>query len=145
MTTNWIDFKLLKRATLLHHYRIFLTPSGAHALRGACPLPTHSSTSPERSFIVNTNKNVWSCHSQSCIQGRDGVIGGNILDLVALIEGCSLRSAALLIRDWFGERNSTTEAPMIRPKSSQETGNAVLTFRLTNLGFDHPYLKQHGI
>jgi len=42
---------------------------GMH-LRGRCPLPQHSSRESSESFIVNTGKNVWICHSQSCVAAR---------------------------------------------------------------------------
>ena len=82
---GWIDFRLLKQPVsiceVLDHYRIVLKPSGPGSLRGCCPLPLHSSTSPEASFMVNVSKSVWACHSQSCIHARHGATGGNILDL----------------------------------------------------------------
>ena len=90
---EWVDFRLLKQtvsiAEVLEHYRIVLKPSGPDALRGACPLPTHSSDSSEMSFMADRRKNVWACHSQSCIAARRGAIGGNILDFVCVMEACS--------------------------------------------------------
>jgi Toprim-like/DNA primase catalytic core, N-terminal domain len=42
---------------------------------------------------------VWACHSTSCCEVRQGRVGGNILDLVAALEGCSIRDAALRLQD----------------------------------------------
>ena len=128
---GWINFRLLKQTVsiceVLNHYRIALKPSGPGSLRGRCPLPMHSSTSPEASFMVNVRKNVWACHSQSCIHARHGATGGNILDLVCLMEGCSLRSAALLIQSWSqpintnAYRRSTRRSALRIAKRSKRT------------------------
>jgi hypothetical protein len=90
---EWTDFAAVKAAVgierLLDGYGVKLRAgSGAH-LRGRCPLPQHSSWESRESFIVNTSKNVWVCHSQSCVAARGGQAGGNVLDLVAVMENCS--------------------------------------------------------
>lgn len=149
---GWINFRLLKQAVsiceVLDHYRIALKPSGPGSLRGCCPLPMHSSTSPEASFMVNVSKNVWACHSQSCIHARRGATGGNILDLVCLMEGCSLRSAGLLIQSWSQPVNTQNA---IRPRqvgpcgSQGVTTNPKLAFRLEPIQFHHPYLKRRCV
>ena len=146
--SQWVDFKSLKRCTpisrILDRYRIALAPSGSNTLRGRCPLPTHTSSSTECSFMVNTKKNVWSCHSQSCIQTRQGAVGGNILDLVSLLEGCSLRRAALLIQDWFGDP-AIPPFPAVTLNRPADEPNARLSFRLRGLDYHHPYLEQRNI
>ena len=73
---EWVDFRSLKQTVsieqVLEHYGIALKPSGPNVLRGACPLPTHSSDSSEMSFMADRRKNVWVCHSQSCVGARQG-------------------------------------------------------------------------
>ena len=87
---NWIDFRNARQSVsleaLLSRYGVQMHPSGRNTLRGQCPLPSHDPTKKTPSFIVNTTKNVWSCHSQSCAKGRGGKIGGNALDFVAAME-----------------------------------------------------------
>jgi len=48
---------------------------------------------------VDTAKNVWACYSASCCEARQGRVGGNVLDLVAWLEGCSIRQAALRLQE----------------------------------------------
>src|SRR5438309_1862144 len=130
---------------ILDHYRIVLKPSGPGVLRGACPLPTHSSTSCEASFIVNISKNVWVCHSQSCVHARRGAVGGNILDFVCLMESCSLRMAGLLVQGWSQPAECKHRAlPDYRPQTNV-TPNPELSFQLCPIQSDHPYLEQRGI
>src|ERR1051326_3996699 len=104
MPTEWIDFAELKASIsiemVLGHYNIKLRRVNRNGLRGPCPLPTHSAKG-EQSFAVNLTKNVWACQSASCVKARQGRRGGNVLDLTSIIEGCSIRDAALKLAEWF--------------------------------------------
>jgi hypothetical protein len=97
--SGWVDFRMLKQSIsieqVLGSYGVKLQRVGHHQLRGLCPLPTHDSQRSRQSFSVDTAKNVWACHSASCGKLRQGRVGGNVLDLVARLEGCSIRNAAL--------------------------------------------------
>src|SRR5215472_95267 len=101
--SQWVDFRVLKQCLdieqVLAWYRVELKRVGHHQLRGRCPLPTHGSEQSRQSFSVDTAKNVWACHSASCCAVRQGRVGGNVLDLVAWLEGCSIREAALRLQD----------------------------------------------
>src|ERR1700757_1938438 len=111
-------------------------------MRGNCPLPMHSSEKSKESFIIQTSKNIWTCQSSSCVAGRSGKKGGNILDFVALMENCSIRDAAVKLRDWFVLANGNSESakrnesvPAPHPKTDGEGENKPLTFALH--GIDH--------
>jgi hypothetical protein len=68
-------------------------------------LPTHGSERSRQSFSVDTAKNVWACQSAFCCEARQGRVGGNVLDLVAWLERCSIRDEALRLQDgWCGWR-----------------------------------------
>jgi CHC2 zinc finger len=107
--SRWVDFRELRQGLdieqVLTSYHVPLERVGLDQLRGPCPLPTHSSEQSRKSFSVDTAKNVWACHSASCSEVRQGRVGGNVLDLVAVLEGCSIRDAALrLLERWCGGR-----------------------------------------
>src|SRR5215469_16074712 len=101
--SGWVDFRKLRQSLsieqVLTGYRVPLKRVGGHQLRGPCPLPTHGSERSRQSFSVDTAKNVWACHSASCCEAREGRVGGNVLDLVAWLEGCSIREAALHLQE----------------------------------------------
>jgi hypothetical protein len=82
--SEWVDFRRVKEQVrlidVIHHYGVSLQAIGPGCLRGRCPLPTHSSKDSALSFSINTARNVWTCHSQSCVGMRGGAIGGNVLD-----------------------------------------------------------------
>ena len=105
MIVPWVDFKAIKQSVsmemALAYYGVMLGRIHGPYLRGRCPLPAHASKSSNQSFIANTEKNAWACHSDSCMASRDGKCGGNVLDFVAAMEGCSIRDAALKLQDWF--------------------------------------------
>jgi hypothetical protein len=104
MRSQWVDFAAIKRSVdieqVVQHYHVRLKRVRKDYLRGLCPLPTHGSEQSRESFGVDTGRNVWACHSASCCQARRGKVGGNILDLVACMEACSIREAALRLRGW---------------------------------------------
>jgi len=118
-------------------------------LRGPCPLPTHGSERSRQSFSVDTAKNVWACHSASCCEARQGRMGGNVLDLVAWLERCSIRDAALHLQDeWCGWRIGMKVCEQqLASKGSLGSG---CPDRLPPLTFSlrlrwHPYLEQRAV
>ena len=95
---------------------------------------------------MNLSLQVWSCHSASCIAARGGRIGGHVIDLVAILERCSLREAGLRLRDWFSVGVSHP-APVRAPAAAPSTAefNRPLGFALQRVDTRHPYLAQRGI
>jgi DNA primase len=166
MKRDWVDFRAVKATVsiemALAHYGITLHRIDRCYLRGRCPLPSHASRSSRQSFIVNTDKNAWACHSDSCVAARGGRVGGNVLDFVASMEGCSIRDAALRLQDWFGITGETFRrhegcgahwraARSIRPELAGSCAaigaehNPPLPFTLTNVDVCHPYLAERRI
>ena len=158
MSLPWVDFKAVKQAVsvemALAYYGLMLRRIHSPSLRGRCPLPAHASRSSNQSFIVNTEKNAWACHSDSCMASRDGRTGGNVLDFVAAMERCSVRDAALKLQDWF----AVTAAPFPREhiisaaegsrsiaSTVAEESNKPLAFTLRGTDPRHPYLAERGV
>ncbi len=149
---RWVNFGVLKQSMsieqVLASYRVQLKHAGHHQLRGPCPLPTHGSERSRQSFSVDIVKNVWACHSHSCCVARQGRVGGNILDLVALLEGCTIRDAALGLQDrGFGWRAGIGA---FEHQLASKGSSASRPDRLPQLTFSlqlrcHPYLDQRGI
>jgi DNA primase len=159
---TFVDFKEIKQRvsmeTALGHYNVKLRRVNQHSLRGHCPLPTHSSDKSKESFIVQTEKNIWACQSTSCVAGRKGRKGGNVLDFVSIMANCSIRDAALTLRDAFLVSSNpsplTTEKkdeakkdfpPATHSENAGDEFNKPLTFTLKEIDHSHPYLRQRGI
>ena len=150
MSSQWVDFAAIKGSVdiqqVLDHYRVRLKRVRKEYLRGLCPLPTHGSAQSRESFGVDTGRNVWACHSASCCQARQGKVGGNILDLVACMEACSVREAALRLRGWSdvsvetGLRDQLVSKGKRSGRSQEELPRLSFTLRLQW----HPYLEQRG-
>jgi DNA primase len=144
---RWVSFSAIKNTVTMEQalarYGILLKAAGLDTLRGQCPLPTHESDSVH-SFSVDTRRNIWACHSESCIRNRGGGIGGNVLDFVASMEHCSIRTAALLLQD---DATVSPSAPPIQEplRLGDDRRNVPLTFRLTELIGNHPYLVARGV
>ena len=155
MSRLWIDFRAVKASVsmemALAQYGVMVRRLDRCCLRGRCPLPTHASKSSAQSFIVNTERNVWACHSRSCVTARGGRLGGNVLDFVASMENCSLRAAALRLQDCFGMNSSlaSSGAPVdtgAEPDVSRNgDSNRPLPFTLTGIDSRHRYLAERGI
>src|SRR6266536_5557316 len=149
--SDWVDFAVIKRnadiARILEHYDVRLKRVGKDSLRGRCPLPTHRSEQSVESFQVHTGKNVWACHSASCCQARNGKVGGNVLDLVAYLEGCSIHEAALRLQDGCAVPKVIGVQDQLVSKEKTRGGRqeklARLPFRLPLRW--HCYLQQRGI
>jgi DNA primase len=134
----------------LANYGVQLHRLDCDYLRGRCPLPSHASKSSRQSFIVNTIKNVWACHSDSCIAPRGGRIGGNVLDFISAMENCSVREAALKLQDWFmvapGVSGPVRQPETEGPGDALPGGNnAPLSFVLSRIDCSHAYLTERGI
>ena len=151
MSSQWVDFAAIKGSVaieqVLQHYRVRLKRVRKDYLRGRCPLPTHGSAQSRESFGVDTSKDVWACHSASCCQARRGQVGGNILDLVAGMEACSIREAALRLRAWgdvareIGVPDQLVSKEKGAGRGQEELPRLSFTLRLQW----HPYLEQRGI
>lgn len=162
MSDTFVDFKEIKQRVaieaVLAHYNIQLRRANRHSLRGACPLPTHTSETSKDSFSVHTSKNMWACQSTSCAAARQGRKGGNILDFVSIMANCSIRDAALMLRDWFllssvSSSSTTGKGSEVKEKlvsenaieTGDEENNKPLTFALKEINHAHPYVLQRGI
>jgi len=104
MEAEWVDFRIIKAAVtmqmVLDRYSIPLKKSGQE-LRGKCPIH-HGSNN--KHFTANVSKNVFKCFFAEC--GAHG----NVLDFVAAMERCSVRDAAVKLRDWFQVGDTTEQS-----------------------------------
>jgi DNA primase len=145
--SQWVDYRALKQsvgiAQVLSSYHVQLKPVGPDQLRGRCPLPTHGSERSRESFSVHTAKNVWACHSASCREARQGHVGGNILDLVAFLERCSIREAALHLQgDW---RTGSRPCEELASKGSNSSPTPIRPLPFSLRLSWHPYLDYRGV
>lgn len=147
--SEWVNFRQLKEHTdladVIRRYGVRLQACGPGCLRGRCPLPTHSSKDSTLSFSINTARNVWACHSQSCIAKRGGAIGGNVLDFVAVMERCTIRNAGLLLKRSYGVAGPPRHAEDGAIGPTVVAGNRVLGFRLFGVDPSHAYIAGRGI
>ncbi len=151
MSSQWIDFAAIKGSVdieqVLVHYGVRLKRVRKDYLRGLCPLPTHGSEQSRESFGVDTGRNIWACHSASCCQARHGKVGGNVLDLLACMEACSIREAALRLRAWMDAPGEARPSDQLVSKGKRAGASQK---ELSRLSFAlrlqwHSYLEQRGI
>lgn len=148
------DFRAIKaRVTMrevLGKYGVELRKLNGSTGRGKCPLPTHDPESTEHTFNVDFGKNVWACHSASCVAGRKAKKeggapkkGGDILEFVQFMEkAVSLRVAGEKLEAWFGPFAGEVSAHSEEPSSVHE--NVRLAFELKDIQHAHEYLAARG-
>jgi hypothetical protein len=128
MEQKWVDFKRVKDAVniqmVLDHYEVKKLSTQGHELRGPCPI--HKGTPRNKTFTVNVQKNAFKCFARAC------AMRGNVLDLVAAMERCSVREAAIKLQEWFkigeslepsGSKISNEECQVSRGIYRGETGD----------------------
>ncbi len=147
-TTDWVDFRGVKAAVtftqVLTHYEINWLRQSGQELRGQCPLHRGADT---RTFHVNVAKQAFNCFS--CRKR------GNVLDFVAAMENCTVRDAALKLRDWFlatpPPQATTAQTTVVQPAAGKsralspesERVNPPLKFQL-RVDHEHEYGSQLG-
>ena len=116
MKRPYVNFRELKAAvpirSIFERYGLIeaLTEKG-EALSGPCPFCEGGT-----SFRASTGKDCFHCFSCKA--------GGNMLDLVALREDCSVRDAALLVAEWFGVETSRPPSPKPARTAPRKGGSA---------------------
>ena len=157
MSRGWVDYRAVKAGVsmemALATYGIQLNRLDHAYLRGRCPLPTHKSRTSLQSFIVYIQKNAWACHSESCVAQRGGRIGGNVLDFIAAMESCSVRDAALKLREWFAMNAAALPSAPVSTRATDKSQsspialetNKPLPFELSHLDHAHSYLQGRGV
>src|SRR6059036_3606270 len=144
MATTWVSFAEVKAAVSLRRvfedYGIWeqMRRSGKEHYRGACPI--HQGEGRD-TFHGDLGKNVFHCFSCGA--------GGNVLDLVARLEQCSVREAALGLKSRYMDefavplrRKWQDGAQLVTEKRE---GNAVLWFGLSGLDGAHSYVSGRGV
>jgi DNA primase len=142
---GWVSFAQIKAVVslrrVLEDYGVWeqLRRSGKEHYRGACPI--HQGEGQD-AFHGDMRKNVFHCFSCGA--------GGNVLDLVACLEQCSVREAALQLQQRYlmagctvpPRRKWPEEAQLVTKKRRE---NAVLPFHLSGLDEFHPYVSRRGL
>jgi DNA primase len=85
-----------------------------------CPLPTHKPGDRDKTFQVNVKQNYFKCWSASCNE-KAGKKGGDVINLVALLENCSEYEAAKKLSEMFHIENEKAALRIVeRPASLRE-------------------------
>jgi len=92
---TWLNFGQIKDAVsigvVLQHYRWKCLRRRGDRVQGRCPIHCGQRLDAFHADLRNNGFHCFSCQAH-----------GSVLDLVAAIERCSVRQAALLLAEWFG-------------------------------------------
>jgi DNA primase len=158
MSKPFLDFKAIRERVsflgVLDRYHVEVKPVDAKQLKGRCPLPSHTSKEPN-TFCVNTEKNLFCCHSASC--KKAGRASGNVVDFVCVMDSVSAYEAAAKLNEWFPESLSPTSlvkpGPVANSADPPAPGNTdpvsgankPLSFGLKDINPEHPMIQGRGI
>jgi len=141
MKSPEVNFAAIKQAVMveavLRHYLVAeLKGSRAGRYRGRCPI--HQGEGCD-AFHVDVKRKIFHCFSCGA--------GGDVLDLVALLNKCTLREAALQLKGWFlpGAATSGEPAAKQRVTKGKISVNPPLPFTLRGVQGGHAYLSGRDI
>lgn len=120
-----LDFKEIKQIRItdvLGRYHVPLKFKGVWATC-ICPLPTHKAEDKGRNFSVNVAQNYWRCFSESCNTNNGGKKGGDVINLVALLEKCRESEAAQKLATWYGV-GEKKDAPRMERRGLESSSKA---------------------
>jgi DNA primase len=149
---TWVDLKRLTETVPIGHvlsrYQIQLRAVNNSYMRGNCPLPSHSREASAHTFAVNIRENFWCCKSSSCVN-QSGKKGGDVIDFVALMEGCSAIDAAKKLLEWFpsardGNRETPQAETAAKAVANESLANKPLPWELRGIHY-HPYLESRQV
>jgi len=154
-----LDFNRIKEIKLtdvLARYKIALRFKGDYAVC-ACPLPSHKKGDNTKSFSINLAGNYWRCFSDSCNANNGGKRGGDVINFVALMEGCREKDAAQKLSEWYGVGKRETpqhmaEASKEKPKTEMQSsisepsisGDSVKYTEKVRVWFDELWPRRDG-
>ena len=140
---GWVDFAEMKSRVkleeVLRSYGVdWLRRSGPQQYRGRCPIHQGQGT---EAFHANLVRDMFHCFACGA--------GGNVLDFVAAMEGCSVREAALRLQGSHGRGDCPSPVPASGAErrklvTKKREVNPPLGFRLSVDGA-HPYLARRGM
>lgn len=97
---SFVDFVAIKKAATIEmvceRYKIPLRRDG-DSMRGCCPIHKGSD---QRAFVVTPSKQLWRCFG-------DCKAGGDVIELVAKLEGTRQKEAAMKIQSWLQPEEPT--------------------------------------
>jgi DNA primase len=141
--SGWVSFADIKKQVpleeVLRAYGVdWLRRSGPQQYRGRCPIHQGQGT---EAFHANLGRNVFHCFACGA--------GGNVLDFVAKMEGCSVREAALRLQaspgPGVGAARVSSSGPERRELVTKKRElNPPLGFSLKVDG-THPYLARREV
>jgi DNA primase len=153
------DFRLIKARVsmrdVLGKYGVEIRNVNATSGRGRCPLPTHDRDAKDATFNVDFKRNIWACHSASCVAGRNEgrekpKKGGDLIEFVACMEKCRLREAGERLTQWFGPFSDSLAGPSASPAEipaeqvDETPANPPLGFELRGIQHKHSFLAVRG-
>ena len=139
MRIKFAEIRATPIESVLLQHRVEFRRQGSMLVAKKCPLPSHHSKDLY-TFKASIKENLWTCHSTSCKKGS-GKNGGDVIDLVCLLEGVGAKEAA--------EKLAGIPVPAPAPTSNGATfdgtcGNKPLAFQLQS-NPEHPMIQERGI
>ncbi len=149
-----VDFPKVRQvpiASVFSLYKVEVRKRSNTELVANCPFPSHANASKEHKWTlaISTEKNRWYCHSDSCRAASNKPKGGDVIDVVAMMENLTPLDAAKRLSELFaltsnGEGRAAKENLTAKPEP-EATGNKPLAFELKGIDPEHPYIQSRGI
>jgi len=134
-----VNFAAIKQGVrmeaVMRHYQMYHLKGRGGRYRGRCPI--HQGEGRE-SFHVDVKRKIFHCFACG--------VGGDVLDLVSLLEKCTLREAACYLKGWFPDAGTCgDQIPRQRVTKENISVNPALKFTLRGVDGAHAYLVARQI
>lgn len=140
MRVDFVQVRLIPIASVLSHYKVEVRKRSETEFVAQCPFASHTSKKHEWTLAISVDKGKFFCHSETCRAASNKPKGGDVIDVVAMIENLTPLDAAKKLAELFAVGN--TPHPPSKPLLEV---NKPLAFELKNLAPDHPLIRERGI
>ncbi len=147
MKVDFAAVKTIPIASVLAHYNVETRKRNNTELVANCPFPSHKESEHKWTLAISTHKNKWFCHSDTCRAASNKPKGGDVIDLVCLLDNCLPLEAAKKLSDLFcvGREGEAAKECIAPSAAESSTGNKPLAFELRGIQHEHPFIQARGI
>ncbi len=149
MRVDFSDVRRIPLVSVLAHYKIEMRKRSDTEYVAQCTFPSHTSKKHEWTLAISTEKGKFFCHSETCRAASNKPKGGDVIDLVALIENLTPLDAAKKLAELFAIPNGSSKnggkGDTSTSSVSPALSNAPLAFELKHLDPDHEAIRSRGI
>lgn len=148
MHVEFAEVRKIPIATVLKFYKVYARRRSDSELVADCPFPSHRSSEHKNknpTLAISIEKNRWFCHSDSCRAASNKPKGGDVIDVVAMMENLTPLEAAKKLVEMCPLFQDASNREVRNNVDATNASNPPLAFELKNLDPTHSFIAERGI